>query len=1370
MPDYTQERWPLGWIPSDDEKNGRSEGFLRMDNCYLDDLGVLSLVPGTAKVNTNEFSGYVHTIYSTFYNNYKYRFVGLGDGRVLGGIADSGSPFGEILEGGHSSYAAFSSAFNYVFISSGARNKKFNPNGIYNWGIETPGKPVAGPRTGKIITLLPTADWYPNATLESGSNLQDTGGFLFFDTTSSVGVVRIAKSIDGQTYDSGGGEGSDEDRIQLKIYISDTTYLESIKLEVYLGDSEEDYYDFQWSMNWEPSPFTLGDSGPISVLQTLRKEFVRHGSNSELNWHNITSIRLTAVSTDVISIDPIDLYFFGSGRGPLNGDYEYLQINVHNNSNYLAKSGASPISDVVQIVNGRAAIYPSYPIDYANEVWLFRRSAEPNIDVTRISEVRKLDQFYRVAVFDTTTDISVFTDGWEDEITDEDALAEGTTVNYNLFSIRDLSDPILGISGLIKQRFILITYKEVIVTSLDDPDSYNPFHSVRLSGDAFEKNLWVANVGPNTVLIGTTKDIYEVGGTFQELPDGSLDISVTPLGVRFAPITMSFARDGAQVFYLASDGLRMTEGSRNELIQGNTELLYKKQNRYGIPPVLQYPNAQALYALAISKGQLWAGLIHTDGTRKLHIYDVKKQYWHLRQLDPVSFYVEEDGTLLAGFGGGSGNFLRILDTGTQLDESNGQVIHLLTIFNHYGFPRNRKDFFTFKLVADTGNQEINISLAKDGETLQNLGNYAFNGITERLIEVNSILGIGKRVQLKITGTTLSTFKLYMMAMEFDNRPPQLNYLRIPPVNLNTASRKRFINLPLIIDTLGADVNLTPYIDNVAKTASIINASEKLTHVHYFTDEQIGTDIGAILSSSPDNPFEYYGINYDEILSEKLPVPTKFLVIPSDDYGNPNRKRHTSYKFQINTRGASVRFTPKIDGTTYTPEDFTTTEKRTVEYFFDTDTIGIDIGGTLESTGNTPFEFYGRIIPQDLEILPPRLRQFTIPPNDYGIPNRKRHTSYKFHINTNGQNITFTPIIDGVSKTPSTFNTASKELVEHFFTEDTIGKDIGGTLDSDTSIAFEFYGDVKPQEIEVLPPRLKYFTIPPNDYGEPNRKRHSSYKFQINTNSANVTFTPIIDGVSYTPSTFNTTSKKTVEHFFDEDIIGIDIGGTLSSDTPFEFYGVVKPQEFEKFPPRLTYFRIPENNYNIPAKKRIRTMPMEINTSGYDVTFTPIVDGVSGTATTLNTSTRKTAFHYFITDVFGIDFSGVLAGAEPFEFYKLLKPEEVEIIPVGKRFDQIGPFDFNRLGKLLGFRLRVIANEVTIPYKIYSEDNLVLTGTLTTVAAIDKVYEEMRLPKTISGTAFRIELGPTTNPFHRYYMELKHNNSGKDTDARWIKVK
>jgi hypothetical protein len=393
-------------------------------------------------------------------------------------------------------------------------------------------------------------------------------------------------------------------------------------------------------------------------------------------------------------------------------------------------------------------------------------------------------------------------------------------------------------------------------------------------------------------------------------------------------------------------------------------------------------------------------------------------------------------------------------------------------------------------------------------------------------------------------------------------------------------------------------------------------------------------------------------------------------------------------------------------------------------------------------------------------------------HNLGTISRKRFTEYAFVLDTLGQNVTFTPLIDNVSGTASTVNTANKLTYIHYFLSETIGTDIGGIL-GPGNVPFEFYGlNLDETVSEKLPVPRKYLIIPNDDYGTPNRKRHSSYKFQINTRGQNVSFTPKIDGVLQTPATVNTSEKRTFEYFFTVDTIGIDIGGILESltDTPFEFYGVIRPQHIEVLPPRLKEYYANRTNFGIPAKKRVRTLPMMIDTGGSDVTFTPIVDGVNGTSSVINTTGKTTAFHYFSTDVFGIDFAGEFVGTQPFEFYQFEKPEEVEVIPVGKKFDQIGPIDYPRMGKLLSFRVRVISNTTSIPFTVYVEDVAVYNDILLTNIGIDKTYEFMHFPKTIAGTNYRIELGPTDQPFHRYYGELKVNISGMGTDAKWDRYK
>jgi hypothetical protein len=189
--------------------------------------------------------------------------------------------------------------------------------------------------------------------------------------------------------------------------------------------------------------------------------------------------------------------------------------------------------------------------------------------------------------------------------------------------------------------------------------------------------------------------------------------------------------------------------------------------------------------------------------------------------------------------------------------------------------------------------------------------------------------------------------------------------------------------------------------------------------------------------------------------------------------------------------------------------------------------------------------------------------------------------------------------------------------------------------------------------------------------------------------------------------------------------------------------------------------------------------MEINTNGYPVTFTPIVDRVRQPSTILNTPVRQTTFHYFNFDTFGVDYSGELVGDYPFEFYGLLKPETVEVIPVGKMFDQIGPLRLDKLGKIQAIRIRMISTgDTVVPIKILNEMEATIpnmtgnTGEWRSRFPVtpnrDDVYEIIT-PKTVNGTIFRVEIGPTIYPFHRYDIQVKVVLSGMESTPKWIKL-
>lgn len=1201
MATLTREQFPAGWTPSADPTNGNPDGLVRMDNCRLDKLGSVTLNRGFKNVSSL-FPGFVHSIFSRQVSNVKHRFVGLSTGEVL---RDSGSDSyaNSVLTGGNPARARFAGVLGSIFVASGEKKKKFDGTNTYNWGIETPGSPVGCTINNQPAFDVSGADGSGNFSsweAPEGENLVNTSTYAQADTNADT--LRVILGCNYGTKDftawPGGPISTDNDTFNMVVRIGETTNLERIRIEFLLGSvsdlatgNAQDYYWYEWVHDVSNVEFVEGVNA-YTKLTAKRSAFTKQGTNNELTWRDVGAVRVTMVFTANTLANLVEhLEWSGSSKGPLNAPVDYIQINVRDNDVYVAKSGCSPrFPEQLSCSNASATLTPVAHADpQINQKWFFRRGG-------------LLQTFHRIGVLDLTTGIYTASDGTtqttsstiEDTCQDKDAQLVGIFANENTTSMADLADEIFSIvDEAYYERLVCITQTEVWISENLNPDAVE--FRLRISGDKTESLFWITKIAETQLMIGTSRDRYVLNGRLTALPDFTIDAKITSVGEKHPPISLEFALDSGSVVYMAADGYRLTNGGSSELMSAGLRQLFNGEACYDIESVQIFTNALTVYPVAITHGQLYTSNPLADGSRQTFVYDLLLKYWRFWECNPICLYVEEDGTLLGGFGNPSDYYIKEIDTGDTIDTvpnelgaiTQRQKVFLQTVWDSNGHPRNRKDAFTLKLKLDTGDENVYVYLAGDNGGFVSIGTVSADGLKDITLDVfaplTEVHGLGFRYALRITSDrVLRTFVFAGFSIEYSERPEQLTVLRLQPSNLGSYSRKRFTNFAFVIDTLGNTVEFTPNIDatEVESVESFIKDG-KLTYIYYFREEQEGTDIGGLIratggeNTSYPAVFEYYGLNLEEIVSEKLPVPVKFLRIPNSDYGVPNRKRHSSYKFQINTRGYSVRFTPIIDGTSYSPLDFTTGSKRTVEYFFTADTIGIDIGGTLETLDDFPFEYYGTL---------------------------------------------------------------------------------------------------KPQEVEVLPPRLKEF-------------------------------------------------------------------------------------------------RIPESNLGIAARKRLRTLPMEINTYGQLATFTPIVDGIAGTPSLITTNTRATAFHYFTTDSFGVDYSGEITSNYPFEFYGLRKPELVEILPVGKKFDQVGPLHLSRIGKIIGFRLRIIAGGTSIPWKLIMQDQEIAEGELVTVPDIDDVYEEEWITKHRLGTISRFTLGPTDTPFHRYYIEflVNYGSSADQTQMKVLKV-
>jgi len=288
----------------------------------------------------------------------------------------------------------------------------------------------------------------------------------------------------------------------------------------------------------------------------------------------------------------------------------------------------------------------------------------------------------------------------------------------------------------------------------------------------------------------------------------------------------------------------------------------------------------------------------------------------------------------------------------------------------------------------------------------------------------------------------------------------------------------------------------------------------------------------------------------------------------------------------------------------------------------------------------------------------------------------------------------------------------------------------------------------------------------------NRKDAANLKFKIDTGGVNFAVNLYKDGNgSSATSLGNLNSNGMSEVFID---LNTYFAAPLNIFKSFQlsFSGAVPTLRlsdisfnYEARPEQRSFYRIPITNFGSASKKRIRTWPHVLDTLGNTVTFTPTVDGTNMPTSTFTAANKSTFLHFFKTDVFGIDYGGIFTCPALFEVYEPMQPEAVQVLPIAKQFDQIGPEELARYGKIRQFEVCLLPFGTSVPFTIYFQDASSVTGTITVVNGVEDVYPIL-ISKTTSGQVIRLELGPTSFNFHRFYIRVQIVRSGKDSDMEW----
>jgi len=1293
--------WPIGWIPNADEINGDVRGLLRSDNLTHDEDGVIGLIRGTKKVSgampsePTQIYGKLLDLnsvidspggYPNGPNHLRYLVLGNQVIRNFGSLKNENAYDEGIISGGGDQGAAFGFGSGHIFITYGPQKVKDSGVKRTPIGMSAAAPPGLSYNSPPSINMRgPNSTYVEWAIKEAGGPPDGSGTDVFVNTSDYVEIgtseenraVAVAGqfvtiAIDGTALNGITGSDRSDDTYKINVRINNTSTLIKFRIEYLLQQPEvigfnpdaTDYFWYEWS--GESGVFNAGIN-TWTTLECKRSDFQRQGTESALGWKDIKGIRAIFVATEYQQNAFTDPKFIGGTKGPLNNTYTYIQVNVQDNGYYTEKSLMSIQSVEVNPINTSIHVIPSQLHMEATEAWIFRGGSS-------------LGGFYRIKAIPATGGSNPTP--FDDSMSDEQALALNIQLDYYQ---QNLPDGIIGMETNFKGRNWYMTYERIYPSYRDNVSSYDSRYVIDTAGNT-EYNLFITKLSTDAMILATNKDFYEISGSAGVITQDNIeyfDLVVRPLGIKTPSISKSFAVREGNLFYLASDGIRVLAGTSCQLVTNEIDLLFNNYNRYGISPTKMIPN-EPIYHLGIGNNRLYFSTQLQNNKRALFIYTFADKLWRLEDhgdTDSINaLFVEEDDTVIYSTASFGDKFVRILDTGTLFDESNPINFKFLTPYDHNGQPRNRKDTFTLKIIADTGNIPIDIKLncLRDDKTVATYTTTrAFDGRSEHYFNVYTELFVVKYYQLELSGT-VPNFKLYSFSIDYESRPEQVNVLRIPPSNFSTVSRKRINEIPMVLDTLGKDITFIPILDGVAQTPAILNTADRYVVNYLIGSNKTAYNIGGLLTSPTGDVFEFYELTTPREI-EILPDPVIFKHVPYTNLGTTSRKRFIQYAIVINTNNAPVEMSVIVDGIIQSPITLITDGKQTFIATFNYNLTGIDICCELTSGGGvTPFEFYQ------------------------------------------------------VSLDDCVF--------------------------------------------EKLPPISKYTLVPYSNLGTTSRKKFIQYAIVIDTRGQNVSMSPHIDGVDFPQKIINTNAKRTVIMTFEGEATGVDIGCTLKSltETPFEFYGLSLDESvFEKLPPASRFIQLPSTNYGCATRKRIRTIPFTINTKGGVVKYTPKVDGVTFPSSTFTTNDKGTVLYYFTDSQpdlgvpFGIDYGGTLESSTDFEFYEMLPPANVEILPMGKMFDQIGPIEFSKVGKIREVSIRLVATTSIMNFKIFSSDVVIIRGSIPTVINREKTYV-VSLPKGINPNIFRMELDSAA-VFHRFEAEVKINIDGGQTQNKKIKL-
>lgn len=864
MSQVVKKTFPLGWIPSDDEYNGRDDGLLRTNNCTFSDIGIARGFRGP-KISsdisfTNPINLYSKVIRQNINQYIKLRYVHTKDGGIVRNFSSGTNSlnifdYNVIPATGNWQWSGFLSALGHTFITLGSNKKKDNGTLIENLGIPKANIPT-------LFTNAPTTIIADRKVAGSYSTTWDSAALAgtSYIKTDVVGAVSgpeyveciqagntVTYTQDLTNFGTGTGNDSEDDIFEIKVLTDEVEKVNRVVIVFFLETPSNTFAgpvqaNDYFSVSFEQSTILENvTSGNWSTLKCLRSDFQRNGSDPSLSWATVKGIRIAVYYNYART-----MYFtdgiFKKATDTLKGTYIYKQVNAEDTGYYLEQGIMSDDTPEITVEAQSIVVTPKPVPAPANVCLIYRFNTEIGLWylVKRIDGVKG----FTPAPF---TDI----------LSDNDAAINDSTNNFPLEIYRTLLPD--GIVDMIyfQDRIIYLTDTGIYPSFKLDPGSYDSRFKYEVADGINEICLFLTKIDENRFMIGTNQDIYGITGTLNISISPTLiqDLQITPLGIKFPPVSRATFVESSALFYTARDGWRYVSGSTNETITNQLALLYNDYLRYGTGPINKdISNLPSQYC-AFAKGLRWFTFEDATKVRTVFGFDpIVKSWTYIRNtnpaLTPYVLYAEEDNTLIYL---PSNGYLSELDA----DENVPVEIHILSKKMDFGIPGTRKDFNAFDLILDTNNTTMNLRVGELNQSIKT------NGRESVAIPIFNPL---ETLDFEITGT-VAKFKFYGISVDISPRPPKSTFTTINALDFGDPRKKKIRDIPFMVDTLGNNIFVEGFLDCASQGSQTFKNNCPTVKNFLINCSNFATTAELKVSGGP---FEFYKV-YPPSVVEVLPL-------------------------------------------------------------------------------------------------------------------------------------------------------------------------------------------------------------------------------------------------------------------------------------------------------------------------------------------------------------------------------------------------------------------------------------------------------------------------------------------------------------------